>query len=90
MFVDAKSLIKDLASSLFGKAKITDDTQMTMFTADGLIKALRGRYVKAVTAVDIGIPINNKEDFFLTDEEWKALGLPPDLYIYEGAVTYYR
>ncbi len=33
--------IQDLVISASGKAEITDDTQMTMFTADGIIKAIR-------------------------------------------------
>lgn len=33
--------IQDLIIRKNGKAEITDDTQMTMFTADGIIKALR-------------------------------------------------
>ena len=33
--------IQDLLINSKGKAEITDDTQMTMFTADGLIKAVR-------------------------------------------------
>lgn len=33
--------IQDLVISRSGKAEVTDDTQMTMFTADGLIKAVR-------------------------------------------------
>ncbi|MCQ2504451.1 MAG: NAD(P)H-hydrate epimerase [Saccharofermentans sp.] len=92
----ARVVSADINSGLNGDsgeaslAVISDLTVSIGAHKRGLIKALRGRYVKAVTVVDIGIPINNKEDFFLTNEEWKALGLPPDLYIYEGAVTYYR
>ena len=56
----------------------------------GLIKALGGEYVKAVVAVDIGIPIKDKEDFFLTDEEWNEKGFPQDLRIYEDGAVYYR
>ena len=36
-----KDGIQDLVINSAGKAEITDDTQMTMFTADGLIKAAR-------------------------------------------------
>lgn len=36
-----KDGIQDLLINSKGKAEITDDTQMTMFTADGLIKAAR-------------------------------------------------
>ncbi len=56
----------------------------------GLIKALGGEYVKAVVAVDIGIPIKDKEDFFLTDEEWNEKGFPQDLRICEDGAVYYR
>lgn len=56
----------------------------------GLIKALGGKYVKAVVAVDIGIPVLNKEDFFLTDEEWNEKGYPQDLRVYEDGAVYYR
>ena len=46
--------------------------------------------MKAVVAVDIGIPIKDKEDFFLTDEEWNEKGFPQDLRIYEDGAVYYR
>lgn len=92
----ARVISADINSGLNGDtgetnlAVVSDLTVSVGSHKRGLIKALGGEYVKAVKAVDIGIPIKDKEDFFLTDEEWNEKGFPQDLRIYEDGAVYYR
>lgn len=53
-----KDGIQDLIISHSGKAEITDDTQMTMFTADGLIKAAR-KIMNLNESPDMGTVFNS-------------------------------
>ena len=92
----ARVISADINSGLNGDtgetnlAVVSDLTVSVGSHKRGLIKALGGKYVKAVVAVDIGIPVLNKEDFFLTDEEWNEKGYPQDLRVYEDGAVYYR
>ena len=92
----ARVISADINSGLngdTGETKLAVVSDLTVSVGShkrGLIKALGGKYVKAVVAVDIGIPVLNKEDFFLTDEEWNEKGYPQDLRVYEDGAVYYR
>lgn len=92
----ARVISADINSGLNGDtgetnlAVVSDLTVSVGSHKRGLIKALGGEYVKAAVAVDIGIPILTKEDFFLTDKEWNEKGFPQDLRVYEDGAVYYR
>lgn len=57
--------IQDLQSGDSGKAEISDDTQMTMFTADGLIKAI-GNQFKSHEIPDMNIVHQSYQDWLNT------------------------
>lgn len=63
-----KDGITNLVSGEYGKAEISDDTQMSFFTADGLIKAIGPRF-KSNEVPDMGIVHESYLDWLVTQTE---------------------
>ena len=47
-------------------------------------------FISDLVACDIGIRIDNKEDYFLSDDEWREAGFPEDERIHKEQAVYYR
>ena len=69
-----KNGIQDLLVTPRGIAEITDDTQMTMFTADGILKAIRKTFNKNKLP-DLKTIFDSYKLWFNTQGYWPALQL---------------
>ena len=47
-------------------------------------------FISELVACDIGIRIDNREDYFLSDGEWREMGFPEEERIHREQAVYYR
>lgn len=56
----------------------------------GILLARKSEYIKSVRLTEIGIVLDKKEDFLLTNDEWKGMGFGDMPYVTKDGVTYFR